>query len=76
MKRETPETDSGTDWSGLLEFMFSGAPASFVLWGILAYGLWATIFTNWQDNDGGAPWHRREKDPSKRRSWWDWRRIE
>lgn len=46
----------------LLEFMFSGSPGSFLLWGILVYGVWATFSTNWRDNDGGAPWHFRGRD--------------
>ena len=47
-------------WDKLLEFMFSGSPGAFLLWAILAYGVWATFNTNWRDHDGGAPWHRRD----------------
>jgi hypothetical protein len=74
MEGETSQ--NATDWSKLIDFMLSGSPGSLILWGILAYGVWAMFYTNWQDHDGGAPWHLREKDPAKRRSWWDWRRID
>ena len=74
MNGETPTGNTG--WGKLIDFMLSGSPGSLLLWAILAYGAWATFYTNWQDHDGGMPWHRREKDPAKRRSWFDWRRID
>ncbi|SDJ07856.1 hypothetical protein [Lutimaribacter saemankumensis] len=54
-------TQDDRGWGKLLKFMFSGAPGSFVLWGILVYGVWATFYTNWRDHDGGAPWHFRSR---------------
>ena len=74
MTQDTPET--GTGWQAVWDAMLSGSTESLILWAILIYGVWATFYTNWQDHDGGAPWHLREKDPKKRRSWWDWRRID
>ncbi|MBT8456415.1 MAG: hypothetical protein HKO95_00955 [Rhodobacteraceae bacterium] len=53
MDSATQHSEPG--WNKLTDFMFSGAPGSVLLWGILAYGVWATFYTNWQDHDGGAP---------------------
>ena len=57
------EDDRGLE--KLVEFMFSGAPGSFVLWGVLLYGVWATFYTNWQDHNGAAPWHYKKRDKKK-----------
>ncbi len=68
-----PATTAPKGWDKLFDFMLSGSPGSFVLWAILAYGIWATILTNWQDHDGGMPWHRKDPDAAPRK-WFDWRR--
>ena len=67
------ESDKG--WGKLVEFMLSGSPGACVLWAVLAYGVWATFYTNWRDHDGGMPWHQRKEGGTKRR-WFDMRRID